>query len=44
MSHNTYQNIVENKGNIDYCIKQFDFVESRIQCIKLMTGRGPFLA
>ena len=20
MSHNTYQNIVKNKGNIDYCV------------------------
>jgi hypothetical protein len=44
ISHNTYQNIVHNKANIDYCIGQFKFVESRISCIKLMTGRGPFLA
>lgn len=44
LSHNTYKNIVNNKANIDYCITQFNYVESRIQCIKLMTGRGPFLA
>lgn len=37
-SHNTYANIVHNKANIDYCIEQFSFVESRIKCIKLMTG------
>ncbi len=44
LSHNTYQNIVHNKANIDYCIDQFKFIESRISCIKLVTGRGPFLA
>eukprot|EP00287_Rhodomonas_sp_CCMP768_P005409 CAMPEP_0196723872 /NCGR_PEP_ID=MMETSP1091-20130531/5929_1 /TAXON_ID=302021 /ORGANISM="Rhodomonas sp., Strain CCMP768" /LENGTH=66 /DNA_ID=CAMNT_0042065913 /DNA_START=75 /DNA_END=275 /DNA_ORIENTATION=+ len=44
MSHNTYDNIVHNKANIDYCIDQFSFVSSRIKCIKMMTGNGPFLA
>jgi len=34
MSHNTYANIVNNKSNIDYCIDQFNFVSSRIKCIK----------
>ena len=43
-SHNTYDNIVHNKANIDYCIEQFKFISSRIKCIKLMTGNGPFLA
>jgi hypothetical protein len=37
-SHNTYANIVHNKANIDYCIEQFNFISSRIKCIKLMTG------
>ena len=44
MSHNTYANIVHNKANVDYCVGQFKFVESRISCIKQLTGRGPFLA
>ena len=44
LSHNTYANIVKNKANVDYCVGQFQFVESRISCIKLLTGRGPFLA
>lgn len=44
MSHNTYKNIVHNKGNIDYCIEQYAYISNRIKCIKVMTGNGPFLA
>jgi hypothetical protein len=44
MSHNTKQNVLNNTENIDYCVDQFAFVSSRIKCIKLMTGNGPFLA
>mmetsp|Transcript_24230 Transcript_24230/g.35521 ORF Transcript_24230/g.35521 Transcript_24230/m.35521 type:complete len:92 (-) Transcript_24230:241-516(-) len=44
MSHNTYKNIVSNKGNMDYCIEQFAYISNRIKCMKVMTGGGPFLA
>lgn len=44
MSHNTYKNIVANKGNMDYCIEQFAYISNRIKCMKVMTGGGPFLA
>ena len=44
ISHNTTQNIINNKANIDYCIDNFNYISNRIRCIKVMTGGGPFLA
>eukprot|EP00961_Rhodomonas_salina_P236571 3197237-Rhodomonas_salina.1 len=41
MSHNTYENIVHNKANIDYCIDQFAFVSSRINNTGLDTQVRP---
>jgi len=44
MSHNTYKDIVKNKGNIDYCVEQFSYISNRLKCINVMCGGGPFLA
>ncbi|EKX40479.1 hypothetical protein GUITHDRAFT_113510 [Guillardia theta CCMP2712] len=41
-SRNTWTNIYKNKGRIDYCVQQFDYLSNRLKCIDKLTG-GPFL-
>uniref|UniRef100_A0A6T8BNH8 Uncharacterized protein n=1 Tax=Cryptomonas curvata TaxID=233186 RepID=A0A6T8BNH8_9CRYP len=42
-SYNTYSNLVDNKDNILWCSQEFDYLPSRIECIKRLDPAGPFL-